>query len=624
VAMLRERFSKSTEAGGLAGDRQGVIPASGFSLSAQQIWKVIKENKDLDLPSHKVMVANIRCEEIANEEFSSFTENEEWLKLKELVKSNFVPGFGKKVSSLLGHSLSSYDKEATLKKVLVLLTYQSMLKHMISGTSENFKNAFIDALNEGKGFALAARDCTEKFMTLFDEHDQDAVIEQGNWDSSKERDAFSSDLDSYITEVLNTKLSVLTTLNKSKLEEALYEYRSSRDANGHGTHMDSTEVCWEDGKCSEADVLVAFDEAIHDGVNVISASFGSPPPLVPLLDSSSDIGSFHAMQKGISVVFSAGNNGPDPSLVLNVAPWSTCVGASSIDQNFPTKILVDAPTRQMNVTKVHIFPSKTVIKQSPAPVVAEFSSRGPNSMSPYILKTPMDLGAICNNLENELKYIIPESILARDTIIDKETTHSLELAHGHAPFSKYPPMKPEFEKVARLFNGAATTYPDGDTSRLREVAFQIVIIVLGFPTDLGIIYALLETVITTLNALFVDKACRKPLLLVSAMGLVYQYPSKNLLLNNCSSFGYFSPSSRIPAPKLLQLIFFVFLEEILLNCPLWLPVNHTKRRDALMPFSTTLRVFFHIKKKIRQIEGKGKMSFKRGFLGEKEMALIPY
>nr|GEW33036.1 4-coumarate--CoA ligase-like 7 [Tanacetum cinerariifolium] len=45
----------------------------------------------------------------------------------------------------------------------------------------------------------------------------------------------------------------------------------------------------EDGKCSEFDVLAAFDEAIHDGVNVILASFGSPPPLVLLLDSCLDI-----------------------------------------------------------------------------------------------------------------------------------------------------------------------------------------------------------------------------------------------------------------------------------------------------------------------------------------------
>lgn len=54
VAELRQRFFHSISPGGLAGDRRGVVPASGFSFSAQQIWKVIKENKDLDLPAHKV------------------------------------------------------------------------------------------------------------------------------------------------------------------------------------------------------------------------------------------------------------------------------------------------------------------------------------------------------------------------------------------------------------------------------------------------------------------------------------------------------------------------------------------------------------------------------------------
>nr|KAJ0202893.1 hypothetical protein LSAT_V11C500296970 [Lactuca sativa] len=43
----------------------------------------------------------------------------------------------------------------------------------------------------------------------------------------------------------------------------------------------------------------------------------------------------------------------------------------------------------------------------------------------------------------------------------------------------------------------------------------------GFPADIGtIIYAILQVIITALNALFVDKAGRKPLLLVSGAGLV--------------------------------------------------------------------------------------------------------
>jgi len=54
VQQLRQRFSNSIAPGGLAGDRRGVVPASGFLFSSQQIWKVILENKDLDLPAHKV------------------------------------------------------------------------------------------------------------------------------------------------------------------------------------------------------------------------------------------------------------------------------------------------------------------------------------------------------------------------------------------------------------------------------------------------------------------------------------------------------------------------------------------------------------------------------------------
>lgn len=54
VASLRQRFFHSIAPGGLAGDRRGAVPASGFSFSAQQIWKVIKDNRDLDLPAHKV------------------------------------------------------------------------------------------------------------------------------------------------------------------------------------------------------------------------------------------------------------------------------------------------------------------------------------------------------------------------------------------------------------------------------------------------------------------------------------------------------------------------------------------------------------------------------------------
>ncbi|XP_022572653.1 subtilisin-like protease SBT3.18 [Brassica napus] len=151
------------------------------------------------------------------------------------------------------------------------------------------------------------------------------------------------------------------------------EYRSPRDRLGHGTHTASTAVgsvvfivsgfaggvarggapsarlavyktCWGkdfEGVCTEADILAAFDDAVRDGVDVISASFGSSPPLTPFFESSADVGGFHAAERGISVVFSGGNDGPDPGLVQNVAPWAVSVAASTMDRSFPTNIVID-------------------------------------------------------------------------------------------------------------------------------------------------------------------------------------------------------------------------------------------------------------------------------------------
>ncbi|XP_073120651.1 protein ROOT HAIR DEFECTIVE 3-like [Henckelia pumila] len=239
VANLRQRFFHSIAPGGLAGDRRGVVPASGFSFSAQQMWKVIKENKDLDLPAHKVMVATVRCEEIANEKFSSFMSNEEWCQLEETVQSQSVPGFGRKLTSILNVCLSEYDAEATYfdegvrsskrkqleEKLLQLVqpAYQFMLGHIRSETLEKFKEAFDSALNEGKGFAAAARDCSKFFVSQFDKAAADSDIDQANWDTSKVRDKIHRDIDAHISAVRAAKLSELTTIFEKNLNVAVSE-----------------------------------------------------------------------------------------------------------------------------------------------------------------------------------------------------------------------------------------------------------------------------------------------------------------------------------------------------------------------------------------------------------------
>lgn len=149
--------------------------------------------------------------------------------------------------------------------------------------------------------------------------------------------------------------------------------RSARDSVGHGTHTLSTaggnfvnsanvlgngkgiakggsprarvaayKACWhklDDKGCHEADLLEAFDNAINDGVDVISTSLGGATPYAEaLLTDGISIGSFHAVARNIVVVCSAGNDGPDPKTVTNVAPWSFTVAASTMDRDFLSNI----------------------------------------------------------------------------------------------------------------------------------------------------------------------------------------------------------------------------------------------------------------------------------------------
>ncbi|TQD75926.1 hypothetical protein C1H46_038557 [Malus baccata] len=147
-------------------------------------------------------------------------------------------------------------------------------------------------------------------------------------------------------------------------------FDSPRDNDGHGSHTLSTaggnfvtgasvfgfgngtakggspkarvaayKVCWSPvngSECFHADILAAFDVAIHDGVDVLSVSLGGDP--TTFFSDSVSIGAFHAVKHGIVVVCSAGNSGPAEGTVLNISPWQITVGASTMDREFPSYV----------------------------------------------------------------------------------------------------------------------------------------------------------------------------------------------------------------------------------------------------------------------------------------------
>ncbi|XP_022714512.1 subtilisin-like protease SBT4.3 [Durio zibethinus] len=145
---------------------------------------------------------------------------------------------------------------------------------------------------------------------------------------------------------------------------------TARDVEGHGSHTASTaagnkvkdasffglgqgtargavpsariaayKVCHPEG-CDSMDILAAFDDAIADGVDIITVSLGGESA-VDFYEDTIAIGAFHAMEKGILTLNSAGNNGLSGlQSVSSVAPWMVSVAASSTDRQFIDKVIL--------------------------------------------------------------------------------------------------------------------------------------------------------------------------------------------------------------------------------------------------------------------------------------------
>ncbi|XP_065874737.1 subtilisin-like protease SBT1.9 [Euphorbia lathyris] len=163
----------------------------------------------------------------------------------------------------------------------------------------------------------------------------------------------------------NKKLIGAYFFNKGYLAEnpdVNISMNSTRDTDGHGTHTASTaagsfvkgasffgyangtssgmaprariamyKTIWNYGVYA-SDVLAAIDQAIKDGVDILSLSLAFSEDYIFSLDEDAiAVATFAAMKEGIFVAASAGNQ---PDTIVNAAPWLITVGAGTLDRDF--------------------------------------------------------------------------------------------------------------------------------------------------------------------------------------------------------------------------------------------------------------------------------------------------
>ncbi|KAB2063926.1 hypothetical protein ES319_A10G252100v1 [Gossypium barbadense] len=234
---------------------------------------------------------------------------------------------------------------------------------------------------------------------------------------------------------------------RAKGDYPLEDLQSPRDSVGHGSHTASIaagavvskaslygfragtvrggvpsariavyKICWYDG-CYDEDILAAFDDAIADGVDIISLSFGGFFALEYFNDSIA-IGAFHSMKNGILTSNSAGNDGPFYASVVNISPWSLSVGASTIDKKFQTMVKL-GNGKVFKGTSVNTFDLKGKFYPRGASSLNETLVKGKIVLCDYLdfMEGPLQAGAIGALIRDDgfkdfaYTFVLPVSVL---------------------------------------------------------------------------------------------------------------------------------------------------------------------------------------------------------------------
>ncbi|KZV41637.1 subtilisin-like protease [Dorcoceras hygrometricum] len=165
---------------------------------------------------------------------------------------------------------------------------------------------------------------------------------------------------------------------------------SARDTDGHGTHVASIaagnyvdgaaffgyalgtargiapharlaiyKVLWR-GASQQSDVLAGIDQAVADGVDILSISLSDGG--VELYENFLSIASFGAREKGVLVSVSAGNRGYESASLLQGYPWATVVASGTVDRWFSGTLTLGNGEK---IVGWSTFPARPVIKNLP-------------------------------------------------------------------------------------------------------------------------------------------------------------------------------------------------------------------------------------------------------------------
>ena len=132
---MRRRFFVDEDVDVSGNDVSAAVPASGLAVSLREAWRAVRENRDLDLPAHGVMVATVRCEEIARERLKKLVEDGVAARVAKIAAEADddarACGLGDKTREAIREHLEVYDEESKFFDETIAVAKRSTLKRAL-------------------------------------------------------------------------------------------------------------------------------------------------------------------------------------------------------------------------------------------------------------------------------------------------------------------------------------------------------------------------------------------------------------------------------------------------------------------------------------------------------------
>ncbi|KAK1389403.1 Subtilisin-like protease preproenzyme [Heracleum sosnowskyi] len=314
---------------------------------------------------------------------------------------------------------SKFTRTSISSSSKIIYTYT----HVMHGFSAILSDSELESISSSPGYVSSFRDVPVKLDTTYSfkflglnsnygawpesKYGKDVIIglvDTGIWPESKSYDDYGMTPaplkwkgaceigTQFNSSLCNKKLVGARYFSKGLLANnpnLTISMNSPRDTDGHGTHTSSTaagnyvdnasyfgyaygtargmapharvamyKALFDEGSVS-SDILAAIDQAIEDGVDVLSLSFGLDG--APLFEDPVAIATFAAIEKGIFVSTSAGNEGPFLETLHNGTPWVLTVAAGSIDREYVGNIILG---NGVIITGQTLYPSNLISRQN--------------------------------------------------------------------------------------------------------------------------------------------------------------------------------------------------------------------------------------------------------------------